>query len=133
MTAALPSLLRRLSSPVLVLVLAFLFLSHVVSAGIPQTLQHTNLLRTLDLTKPYVRDSTALILENISNTTQTEYFWGIPLDLVPALSYLEVKEKKSGNADLFPVEPALEDHSYARLLLPTASRCSLFNRRDAHC
>jgi Ribophorin I len=118
MTTTLCSLLHRLSSPVLLL-LTFLFLSPVVSAAISQTLQHTNLLRTLDLTKPYVRDSTALILENISNTTQTEYLWGIPLDLVPALSYLEVKEKKSGNANLFPVEPALEDHSYAHLLLPS--------------
>jgi Ribophorin I len=112
MTAALRSLPRCLSSSIQLL-LSFLFLLPVVSAAIPQTLQHTNLLRTLDLTKPYVRDSTALILENISNTTQTEYYWGIPLELVPALSYLEVKEKKSGNADLFPVEPALEDHSYA--------------------
>lgn len=121
MTAALRSLPSRLSS--VLLLLAFLFLSPVVSAAFPQTLQHTNLLRTLDLTKPYVRDSTALILENISNTTQIEYYWGIPLELVPALSYLEVKEKKSGNADLFPVEPALEDHSYAPLPQRVAVLC----------
>ena len=61
---------------------------------------------------PYIRESTALILENISNNTQTEYYWGIPLDLVPKLSYLEVKEKKTGATDLFLVERALEDHAY---------------------
>src|SRR5271154_2694725 len=82
----------------------------LVAASIPQSYQHTNLLRTIDLTKPYIRDSTALILENISNSTQNEYFWGIPIELVPTLSYLEVREKKPGSTHLFPVEPASQDH-----------------------
>ena len=114
MTAASPFMPRLFSSLLLVLHLSFSF-APLVSASIPLTFQHTNLLRTIDLTKPYVRDSTALILENISNTTQSVYYWGIPLDLVPKLSYLEIKEKKADNSELFHVEPAVEDHSY----LPT--------------
>lgn len=92
-------------------------LSSSVVASIPQTFQHTNLLRTIDLTKPYVRDSTALILENISNSTQTDYYLGIPVDLVPKLSYFEVKEKKSGSTQLFPVEESTKDHPYLPLHL----------------
>ena len=94
------------------LVVLLICLSSLVCGAIPQVFQHTNLLRTIDLTKPYIRDSTALILENTSNSTQTDYYWGIPLNLVDRLSYLEVKEKKTGATHLFPVEKALEDHSY---------------------
>lgn len=95
--------------------LLLITLSSSVLAVIPQSYRHTNLLRTIDLTKPYIRDSTALILENTSNTTQSDYYWGIPLSLVPKLSYLEVKEKKTGSAQIFPVEHALEDHAYISL------------------
>jgi Ribophorin I len=94
------------------LAFVFLCLSSSVAASIPQTLRHTNLLRTIDLSKPYIRDSTALILENISNTTHTEYFWGIPHELVPKLSYLEVREKKTGATEQFPVEQSEEQHPY---------------------
>ena len=109
------------SSSLILILLLLCFSSSVVLASIPQTFQHTNLLRTVDLTKPYIRESTALILENISNTTQTEYYWGIPLNLVPKLSYLEVKEKKTDATELFPIDHALEDHSY----LPLMSRTDL--------
>jgi len=116
MTAASPSMPRLFS---FLLVLLFSFSSSpLVSASIPLTFRHTNLLRTIDLTKPYVRDSTALIVENISNATQSVYYWGIPLDLVPKLSYLEIKEKKAGNSELFRVEPAAEDHSYLQICWP---------------
>lgn len=93
-----------------ILLLLCLCLSSSVLASIPQSFHHTNLLRTIDLTKPYIRDSTALILENTSNTTQTHYYWGIPLDLDSRLSYLEVKEKKTGSSQLFPIQRSLEDH-----------------------
>jgi oligosaccharyltransferase complex subunit alpha (ribophorin I) len=100
------------SSPFHFLFLLFLtYFSSAAVAVIPQTFQHTNLLRTVDLTKPYIRDSTALVLENISNSTQTVYYWGIPLELVPSLSYLEVKEKKTGSTQLFPIKRAHQDHA----------------------
>jgi hypothetical protein len=83
-----------------------------VSALIPQSFRHTNLLRSIDLTKPYIRESTTVIIENISNTTQTEYFWGLPLSVVVKLSYLEVKEKKGCGMPNFPIEKALYQHPY---------------------
>jgi oligosaccharyltransferase complex subunit alpha (ribophorin I) len=67
-------------------------------------------LRTIDLTKPYVRETTALVLENTSNMTQTEYYWGIPHNLVPKLSYLEVKERKTTATTLFAVEVTQDIH-----------------------
>jgi hypothetical protein len=105
--------LSLLSSSPLTFVLLYLYSCSVVLASVPQPFQITNLLRTIDLTKPYVRDSTALILENISNSTQTEFFWGVPLELVPKQSYLDVKEKKTAAAtQVFPIELSNEDDSY---------------------
>ena len=87
--------------------------SLIAATSIPQLFQLTNLLRTIDLTKPYVRDSTALVLENISNSTQTHFLWAIPRETAPHLSYLEAKEKKPGASTLFPVvELAEQDHSF---------------------
>jgi oligosaccharyltransferase complex subunit alpha (ribophorin I) len=102
-----------LSSSPLTFLLLYLYSCSVVLASVPQSFQITNLLRTIDLTKPYVRDSTALILENIGNSTETEFFWGVPLELVSKQSYLEVKEKKTGAAtQVFSIELSNEDDSY---------------------
>ena len=99
-------------SPLSLLLFLLVLYSSSVNASIPQVFRHANLLRTIDLTKPYVRDSTAVVVENISNTTQTEYLWGIPLSLAPKMSYLEVKEKKSGVSPNFAVEKAVQEHAY---------------------
>lgn len=99
------------SLPLLLLALLILY-SSPVSASIPQVFQHTNLLRTIDLTKPYIRDSTALIVENVSNTTQTEYFWPIPSEIGSKMSSLEVREKKTGASPNFAVEKAVEENAY---------------------
>jgi oligosaccharyltransferase complex subunit alpha (ribophorin I) len=99
-------------SPLSLLLFLLVLFSSSVYASIPQVFRHANLLRTIDLTKPYVRDSTAVVVENISNTTQTEYLWGIPLSLATKMSYLEVKEKKSGVSPTFAVEKAVEEHAY---------------------
>jgi Ribophorin I len=106
------SLSISFSSP-LTFLLLYLYSCSVILASVPQSFHITNLLRTIDLTKPYIRDSTALILENISNSTQTEFFWSIPLELILKQSYLEVKEKKTGAAtQLFTIELSNEVDSY---------------------
>ena len=94
------------------LVLLVSLASLVWATSIPQLFQLPNLLRTIDLTKPYLRDSTALVLENISNFTQTDFFWPIPLAVAPKLSYFEVKEKRAGASTLFPVQLVEQDHSF---------------------
>ena len=107
--------MRRMSavSPLSLLFwLLFSFCSSSVSASVPQSFRHTNLHRTIDLTKPYIRESTTVVVENISNKTQTEYFWGIPLSLAPKLSYLEVKEKSSCASTNFPIQKVQGKHPY---------------------
>jgi len=106
--------MRTMSATFSFLILFFVsfFCSSSVSASIPQSFRHTNLHRTIDLTKPYIRESTTIVLENISNKTQTEFFWGIPLYLVPKLSYLEVKEKSSCASANLPIEKVPKDHPY---------------------
>lgn len=99
--------------PFLFFVLLCLFSS--ARASIPKVFRHTNIHRIIDLTKPYVRESTTVVVENISNTTQTEYWWGIPLSLVPKLSYLEVKEKSSCSSPDFPIEKVHGGHPYQPL------------------
>ena len=100
------------SSLLMLFFVLFSFCSSSVSASIPQSFRHTNLHRTIDLTKPYIRESTTIVIENISNKTQTEYFWGIPLSLVPKLSYLEVKEKSSCDSANLPIEKVQRHHPY---------------------
>ena len=106
--------MRTMPTPFSLLILFFVsfFCSSSVSASIPQSFRHTNLHRTIDLTKPYIRESTTIVIENISNKTQTEYFWGIPLYLVPKLSYLNVKEKSSCDSANLPIEKVKRDHAY---------------------
>jgi len=79
------------------------FLSSAVlllaSAGSDKTLhfKHTNAVRTIDLTKSYIRETHALVVENIATTPQSEYLWPIDSRLGENLSSIEAKEK--GNDD----------------------------------
>lgn len=68
----------------------------VLPAGFtpPQVFKNTNLLRTVDLSKPYSREVVAIIVENTSEQPQSEYY--VPLDRVQAerVSYVEARNKK---------------------------------------
>ncbi|KAL7266986.1 dolichyl-diphosphooligosaccharide--protein glycosyltransferase subunit 1 [Rhizina undulata] len=86
----------------------------------PQVFKNANLLRTIDLTKPYVRETIAIIVENISNEPQAEYYLPVPKDLVPKISYVEAKDKKGSGAafEVTPVELDGEsDTQYYRILI----------------
>ncbi|KAI5797908.1 Ribophorin I [Peziza echinospora] len=69
----------------------------------PMVFKHTNLLRTIDLTKPYVKETVAAIVENVSNKLQTEYFLPFPRSVIPHISSVEAKDKK-GDRGTFEVE-----------------------------
>ena len=62
----------------------------------PQVYKNTNLLRTIDITKGYVRDTVAVIIENTSDSPQTEYYVPVPKEEASAISYFEAKDKKEG-------------------------------------
>jgi len=65
----------------------------------PQVFKNNNLLRTVDLSKPYVRETTAVIVENVSKEPQTEYYVQFPKDVVPKISSIEARDKKGGLGD----------------------------------
>lgn len=59
--------------------------------AIEQDWQNTNALRTIDLTRSYVKESLAIILENISGRSQSRYF--IPVEHNATYGSFEVREK----------------------------------------
>lgn len=63
--------------------------------------KNTNLLRTIDLSKPYEKDVIAVIIENTSKEAQTDYYLPFESNVVDNVSYLEAREK--GGSDGFQV------------------------------
>lgn len=57
----------------------------------PQVFKNSNLLRTIDITKPYVRETVAMVIDNISKEPQAEYYVPIPKGIIENISYLEAK------------------------------------------
>src|SRR5687767_10560998 len=60
----------------------------------PNVFQITNLLRTVDLTKPYIRETIAAVVENSSNEPQSEFYVPFPKEVIPKISYVNAKDKK---------------------------------------
>lgn len=60
----------------------------------PQVYQHTNLLRSIDITKPYLREVIAAIVENTSDKPQSEYYLPVPKQDVDKISYIEARDRK---------------------------------------
>jgi len=57
----------------------------------PQVFKNSNLLRTIDITKPYVRETVAMVIDNISKEPQAEYYVPIPKGIAENISYLEAR------------------------------------------
>ena len=60
----------------------------------PPVFKNTNLLRTIDLTKPYSREVIAIVVENVSDEPQSDYFVPFAKDVVDRVSYVEARDKK---------------------------------------
>lgn len=70
-------------------VIALCSLAHGLS--IEPNWKHTNALRTIDLTKSYVKESLAVIIENVSKEPQSTYY--LPREPETIYSFLEAHEK----------------------------------------
>jgi oligosaccharyltransferase complex subunit alpha (ribophorin I) len=70
----------------------------------PQVFKQSNLLRTIDLTKPYAREIIAAVVENISKQPQSEFYLPVDKATLPKLSYVEARNKK-GSGEEFVVTP----------------------------
>lgn len=62
----------------------------------PQVYRNTNLLRTVDLSKPYSREVVAVIVENTSDEPQSEYYVPLAREQAGNVSYLKARDKKAG-------------------------------------
>ena len=65
----------------------------------PQVFKNSNLLRTIDLSRPYVRETTAVVVENVSEEPQTEYYVPFARDVVTKISSIEARDKKGNLGD----------------------------------
>ncbi|KAF3308307.1 dolichyl-diphosphooligosaccharide--protein glycosyltransferase subunit 1 [Orbilia oligospora] len=114
--------MRSSNSRVSLLATLLLAASHLSSSlNIPPVFKNTNLLRTIDASKAYVKETIAVIIENTSHQPQTEYY--LPL-LVPgssAVSYVECKDKKEGTPCTAEAVDDTTDYPlrYYKITLPT--------------
>lgn len=84
----------------------------------PQVFKNSNLLRTIDLSRPYVKETTAVIVENVSEKPQTEYYVPFAKDVVPKISSIEARDKKGdlGDFEVKLVESNDSPTAYYRIL-----------------
>lgn len=80
----------------------------------PQVFQHTNLVRNVDLSKSYARDTVNIIVENIDSKPQQTYYF--PASTEGRLGGLEARDKKK--ADEAPLKVELADGFYKITLSP---------------
>jgi len=76
----------------------------------PQVFKNTNLLRTIDVSKGYIQQTIAVIIENTSERPQSEYFLPISQDELARVSYIAAKDKKEGT--VFTTSLVTDDPTY---------------------
>ncbi|KAJ6260629.1 dolichyl-diphosphooligosaccharide--protein glycosyltransferase subunit 1 [Drechslerella dactyloides] len=95
--------------------------SHLASSlEVPQVFKNTNLLRTIDASKAYIRETIAVIIENTSDKPQTEYYLPLSVPGSSAVSFVECKDKKEGTpCKAEPVEDSSDyPVKYYKITLP---------------
>ncbi|RPB03159.1 Ribophorin I [Choiromyces venosus 120613-1] len=83
----------------------------------PQVFKNSNLLRTIDITKPYVRETIAMVIDNISKEPQAEYYVPIPKGIVENISYLEARGEDGPHVVNLAVFNPESETQYYRVLL----------------
>ncbi|KAF9427461.1 dolichyl-diphosphooligosaccharide--protein glycosyltransferase subunit 1 [Podila epigama] len=73
---------------------------------VPQTLKITNLLRTLDLSRPLVREITSAAIQNIAEENITEYYFPVDQIYIPHLAHISAEDRKTKE----PLEMIKDDH-----------------------
>lgn len=61
----------------------------------PQVFQHVNLVRTIQLSKSYPKETINVVVENIDKQPQQEYYIPFEQSLLGRIGGLEIKDKKS--------------------------------------
>jgi oligosaccharyltransferase complex subunit alpha (ribophorin I) len=62
---------------------------------VPQVIKITNLLRTLDLSKPLIREITSAAIQNIASEDVTEYYFPVDQAYMDHLAYISAENRKT--------------------------------------
>ncbi|CAK7242996.1 MAG: dolichyl-diphosphooligosaccharide--protein glycosyltransferase subunit 1 [Sporothrix thermara] len=103
-SAALPALLLSLSSA-------------ATAFTPPAAFKNVNLVHVVSAEKNYVKETINVLVENIADAPQNEYYLAIPSDKLAHVGGVEVKDRKDAAAGPFTAEAV--DDEYLRITLPT--------------
>ena len=70
----------------------------------PRHFKNVNLLRNINLEKGYVREQINVVIENIADTPQTEYYLPFATDVAGKVGGLEVWDKNDAKKTKYEVE-----------------------------
>jgi hypothetical protein len=70
----------------------------------PQTFKNVNLVHIINLEKGHVKESINVVIENIANSPQDEYFLPFTSRQMETIGSLEVKDKKDPDSGFFNVQ-----------------------------
>ena len=91
----------------------------------PQVWENTNLVRTTNLEKGYVRETINVVVTNKDKEPQSEYYIPFDYDMMGKIGWLEVRDKKNAEKDAFSVTTAAlaavlsEDGTSSQYVSPT--------------
>lgn len=70
----------------------------------PQVFKNTDLVRTVNLEKSYVKESINLVIENIDSNPQSEYYIPFDSETISKVGGLEVRDRKDASKPAFKVD-----------------------------
>ena len=72
----------------------------------PQVWENSNLVRTTNLEKGYVRETINIVVKNTDTSSQSEYYLPFEYDAMSKVGWLEVRDKKNAEKRPFEVTTA---------------------------
>lgn len=72
----------------------------------PQVWENSNLVRTTNLEKSYVRETINLVIKNTDKAPQSEYYFPFDYDVIGNVGGFEVRDKKDDSKPRFEVTTA---------------------------
>ena len=75
----------------------------------PPVFKNINLVHNINLERSYAKETVNVVVENVSNEPQSEYYVPFTASQMERLGGFEVKDRKKGDALVFGAEPAEGD------------------------
>ncbi|KAI9904858.1 hypothetical protein N3K66_001387 [Trichothecium roseum] len=89
----------------------------------PQVFKNNNLVHIISLEKNYAKEQINVLIENVADEPQSEYYVPFTADQINRVGGFEVKDRKDAEAGLFAAEiveyDPLSDTQFFRITLPT--------------